>query len=89
MAKVYTIQRGQSRNNSYITITGTLEELTNKCSYTLECGAMYEHEKGNSKIHRNPKTIKSLLTNLNRAVNNSAANGYAGVLYIELDTVLA
>ena len=34
-------------------------------------------EKGNRKINTNPKTAKSLVTNLNNAVNNSAANGCA------------
>jgi hypothetical protein len=61
--------------------TGSVEELVKAYAYTLECGASYSHEKGNSKINRNPKTIKSLVSNLNNAVNNSAANGYAGVEY--------
>jgi hypothetical protein len=61
--------------------TGSVEELVKAYAYTLECGASYSHEKGNLKINRNPKTIKSLVSNLNNAVNNSAANGYAGVEY--------
>lgn len=59
----------------------TVAEAVAYYSYTLECGASYAHEKGNKKINRNPTTIKSLLTNLNNAVNNSAANGYAGAYY--------
>lgn len=58
---------------------GTLEELIKAYSYTLETGASYSHEKGNAKINRKPANIASLVKNLNNAVNNSAANGYAGV----------
>jgi hypothetical protein len=58
---------------------GTLAELLKAYSYTLEVGASYSHEKGNSKINQNPKNIAALVKNLNNAVNNSAANGYAGV----------
>ena len=61
--------------------TGTIDELVESYSYTLECGASWAHEKGNSKINRNPRTIKTLIKNLNNAVNNSAANGYAGETY--------
>ena len=77
--KVYVIKRENSR--SEFTMSGTVAELVYACSYTLECGHSYEHEKGRSKINCNPTTIKSLVTNLNKAVNNSAANGYADVTY--------
>ena len=56
-------------------ITGTLEYLTKYFGYTLECGKSWEHEKGNKKINLNPKTARSLVTNLNNAKTNSAANG--------------
>lgn len=61
----------------------TLDNLIDYHRYTLETGKSYEHEKGNKKI-KNPndiKSIKSLITNLNNAVNNSAANGYSTVSY--------
>lgn len=61
--------------------TGTLAELIQCHSYTLELGARYQHEKGNKKINRAPKSIDSLVKNLNNAVNNSAAIGYAGETY--------
>jgi hypothetical protein len=80
-AKTYTVTSTRVRTNSTITFEGTLPELIEKFSYTLECGASYSHEKGNKKINRNPKSIKSLVSNLNNAVNNSAANGYAGIYY--------
>ena len=60
---------------------GTLEELISAYSYTLGTGRSWEHEKGNKKINCKPTTIKSLITNLNNAVNNSAANGYSNTTY--------
>jgi predicted CopG family antitoxin len=78
---VYTIKREKHSNGSNFTMSGTLPELIEKVAYTLECGASYQHEKGNAKINPKPTNIKSLITNLNNAVNNSAANGYAGVTY--------
>jgi len=89
MAKVYKIQvtnnggvfgRG-GREPSISTSEGTVAELVKQHSYTLECGASWAHEEGNSKINRNPKTAKSLVNMLNKAVNNSAANGYDGRNY--------
>lgn len=53
----------------------TVAEAVKYYGYTLECGASYSYERGNKKINRNPTTIKSLITNLNNASNNSAANG--------------
>ena len=59
----------------------TLTEAIEYFSYTLKTGAAFAHEKGNKKINCHPKGIKALITNLNNAVNNSAANGYAGKTY--------
>ena len=59
----------------------TLQEAVKYFAYTLSAGASYAHEKGNKKINCEPKTIKSLISNLNNVVNNSAANGYAGITY--------
>ena len=70
-----------SRPSRYYYAEGTLEELIKYHSYTLECGASYQHERGNKKINREPKSIATLISNLNNAVNNSAANGYAGKFY--------
>lgn len=70
-----------SRPTRYSYSEGTLEELVKYHSYTLECGASWQHEKGNKKINREPKSINVLISNLNNAVNNSAANGYAGKDY--------
>ena len=60
---------------SYTSRPLTVEEAINYYGYTLECGASWQHERGNKKINRNPKTIASLITNLNNASNNSARNG--------------
>jgi hypothetical protein len=79
--KTHTISRTHDRTGSLTLHTGTVTEISAKCSYTLECGAAYSHEKGNKKINRHPTTIGSLVNNLNNAINNSAANGYAGVTF--------
>lgn len=74
--KKYQITKSNYR--STYTQEGTLPELIQAYSYTLECGASWQHEKGNKKINKQPKSIKSLITNLYNAANNSAANGYSG-----------
>lgn len=79
--KIHTISRTNDRTGSFRTYTGTLTEIITKCSYTLECGASWYHERGNKKINLNPTTIGSLVNNLNNAINNSAANGYSGVAF--------
>lgn len=60
---------------------GTLPELLQAYSYTLETGRSYEHEKGNRRINTNPKSAASLCTALTNASNNAAANGYSGMEY--------
>jgi len=88
MAKTYKIELANSgsghRPTRYYYQKGTLLELVKAYSYTLEVGDSWAHESGNSKINRNPKSIKTLVSNLNKAVNNAAANGYAGKRYSEV-----
>lgn len=81
MPKTFKLTCTTERTGGSFDMIGTVAELVQGCSYTLECGASWGHEKGNSKINRKPTTIKSLVTNLNNAVNNSASNGYAGRTY--------
>ena len=83
--KRYQVITTSDRGRVY-KIEGTLSELIKSFSYTLECGASWQHEKGRKKINKEPKTIKSLITNIYNAKNNSAANGYSGDSfdYIEL-----
>jgi hypothetical protein len=70
-------------NSSVSYVEGTLEELVKYFSYALEVGQSWETESGNKKINRNPKTIRSLITNVMNAKNNAARNGYGGY-YVEL-----
>jgi hypothetical protein len=60
---------------SYSSHPLTVAEAVDYYGYTLEVGASWSHEKGNKKINRNPKTISSLITNLNNASDNAARNG--------------
>ena len=88
-AKIYRITKfNGSRTNHH---EGTLPELIQSFSYTLQAGKSWE--KGRNKINTQPKTIKALVDNLNKSVNNSAANGFSGTHYewetIEQDEVAA
>lgn len=91
-AKRYVITHTRPMSGrSYDSRPLTIEEAVDYFGYTLECGASYQHERGNKKINRRPTTIKSLITNLNNASNNSARNGcgdyYTAVEFVgELDT---
>lgn len=79
--KIYTIVSERASRGSKFEMHGTVAELVDACSYTLEVGACYQHEKGNKKINRQPKTIKGLITNLNNAKANAAANGCSDTYY--------
>ena len=79
MSKEITII--QTRNGRDSEIVGTVDYLVSYFGYTLECGRSYEREKGNTKINMNPKSGKSLVHNLIKAVNNSAANGYSSTYF--------
>lgn len=78
---IITCTKGMFEQRTYTSRPLTVSEAVEYYGYTLEKGASWQHERGNKKINQQPKTIKSLLTNLNNAVNNSAANGYAGEYY--------
>ena len=89
MAKTFKIVKTRIGQGTEYFTEGTLEQLIESHRYTLECGYAYQQEKGNSKINISPKSISQLVVNLNKAVNNSAANGYAGVHYTYFETVIA
>ena len=72
--KEYTIRI--SRKGTARLATGSLEYLTNYFAYTLSVGKSYEAEKGNKKINTAPKTVKSLVSNLNKASDNSGSSTY-------------
>ena len=79
--KTYTIiihRRGKERP-----VTGTIDELIKYFSYTLEVGKSWAHEKGNKAINTAPKTIASLITNINNAESNAARNGNPTNYYTE------
>ena len=71
--KSFTLLKHRSGpvHNDTREVTGTLEELTNYFSYTLECGASW-----NKKIKQHPKTIKSLISNLNKSFEEKEAACY-------------
>ena len=51
---------------------GTIEELrTNVFGYTIECGNSW-----NKKISREPKTVASLVSNLNKSVDETQVSCY-------------
>jgi hypothetical protein len=70
---------GRSSSSRPLSVADAVEYF----GYTLECGASWQHERGNKKINRNPKTIKSLITNLNNAANNTARNGCGDYYVVE------
>lgn len=70
--KEYTIVK-TVRGRKY-KVEGTLEYLLDYYKYTLECGKSYEREKGARKVNLKPATCKSLVTALNNAAHNCAAN---------------
>jgi len=78
---VYTIIKKDWSKKRNTEFSGTLSELIQKFSYTLETGKSWQNEKGNKKINTAPKNIKSFITNLNNAVNNSALNGSSNISY--------
>ena len=74
----YRFGYGKSSTNE---IKGTIQELIKYFKYTLEVGQSWEREKGNYKINTNPKTGKALVSALNKAEHNRAANGIATASY--------
>ena len=81
MAKTYKIECTRTLNGTTRVVEGTIEYLVKYFKYTLECGHSYEYEKGNKKINMEPKTGKSLVTNLNKAEMNSSLHGYQSCSY--------
>mgnify|MGYP003431342046 CR=1 FL=1 len=71
--KTYTIRTSKcGRSSDRVSETqGTLEELIQYYSYTLEIGNSW-----NRKISRNPKTIKSFVSNLQKSYEEKEACCY-------------
>lgn len=72
MPKTYTITKTRGGRGSESAYSGTVEELVKIFSYTLDSGASY-----NPKINRNPKTAKSLVTALNKSVQETQGSCYS------------
>jgi len=75
--KIYKVTMTKDISDRKYITTGTLEQLITYFGYTLDKGESWQHEKGNKKINLNPKSIKSLMTNLYNSENNAAGNGYS------------
>lgn len=85
--KTYTVRTTKMRmrgENRVYEKTGTLEELINCFGYTLEIGNSW-----NSKINRNPKTIKSFISNLQKAYEEKEASCYDRTSVELVETVTA
>ena len=68
--KEHVLKKGHSRRGEKI-ISGSLEYLTNYFSYTLMIGNSHDH-----KINKNPKTIKGLVSALNKSFEIIEASCY-------------
>lgn len=67
--KIYTVIK--TRKGRTDEIQGTLEELISYFGYTLEVGHSW-----NPKIQRNPKTIKSFISNLKKSYDEKEGSCY-------------
>lgn len=78
--KIYEITKtvyGMARTRTY-TLKGTLEELIEATRYTFEVGYSY-----NRKINLYPKTIKSFISNYEKALEEQQ-NCPVSVSYVEI-----
>ena len=69
MEKEFTVVK--IRRDKEYKVKGTLKYLTEYFGYTLLCGNSY-----NEKITTTPKTVKSLVSNLNKSVNETQRGSY-------------
>lgn len=67
--KIYKVKITRKGRESFT--EGTVEDLAKYFSYTLEIGNSY-----NKRINRNPKTIKSLISNVQNAYSEKEAACY-------------
>ena len=69
MSNTYTIIK--TRNDKKYEYTGSINELTEYFSYTLQCGNSY-----NKKINMKPKTINGLISALNKSVKETQSGSW-------------
>ena len=72
--KEYTII--QTRRGRESEITGTLTELVEYFKYTLECGNSW-----NPKINTNPKTIRGLMSAIDKSIQETQGGSYSQDMY--------
>lgn len=78
MGKIVYIAK--ERNGKVSIFSGTVEDLAESTfSYTLECGNIC-----NPKIKKHPKTVSSLVSNLNKAVDETQGACYTRDYYYEI-----
>lgn len=75
--KLYAIGFLGAYSKKETVYVGTLQELIKAFSYTLECGASWQHESGCKKVNVAPKTIRGLLTALENSVWNTQGSCYS------------
>jgi hypothetical protein len=84
--KEYTVvsqRNGYGSTGTPLEYTGTIPELLEMFNNTLNTGRSWQHEKGNKKIPLKIASIGVLVTSLNKAVDNAAADGYSTRRYSE------
>lgn len=81
--KIYTIKiRRKNNTTPFSCISGTLDYLVKYFKQSLIYGKSYEILKGNKKININPKTINSLIINLNNCEKNKTKNLFVRNFYM-------
>ena len=71
-ANTFKIAYTAGRSGRVTETEGTLAELIKHYGYTLKCGNSY-----NSKISLNPRSVKGLVTALNKCVNELQRGSYS------------
>ena len=84
MEKTYIIYKYYGRSSRDYFYKGTLPQLIDCFSYTLECGNSW-----NPRIPRYPKNIKSLISALNKSVKETQGGCYNQDFYELVDDVPA
>ena len=78
--KTYTIHKYYGRSSRDYWYKGTLPQLTKCFGYTLECGHSW-----NPRITTTPKTVKSLVSALNKSVYETQGSCYNQDYYEVVD----
>ena len=82
--KTYIVHKYYGRSSRDYYYKGTLPQLIDCFGYTLECGNSW-----NPRITTKPKTIKSLISNLEKSVRETQGSCYSQDYYEVVDAVPA